>query len=152
LVIWLKYCVLSIKAVFGMKKLTLMKKFMRQFVGKGFHLVIKEKEGSFRVHTIEIMQKTDERCPVEDLAVGDYFLRLVATDPRGCEASIVCDWSDDLLKNLLASYKDARDAKFSQITMFRDPLSGDPNRWMLTWGDDLKGQRKTRKDPIRYIS
>ena len=132
-----------------MKKLTLMKKFMKQFVGKGFRLVIKETEGTFKVHTIEIMQKTDESCPVEDLPIGDYFLRLMATNQQGNEASIVCDWSDDLLKNLLSSYKDAKDAKFSKITMFKDPVSNDPNKWMLTWGDE---HHSKKKDPIRYIS
>ncbi len=133
-----------------MKKLTLMKKFMKDFVGKGVHLVIKEKEGTLKVHTIEIMQKTDNSCPVEDLAIGDYFLHLVAATPQGVEASIVCDWSDDLIKNLLANYKEAKDAEFSQVTMFRDPLSGDPNKWLLTWGNEHNEKKK--KDPIRYIS
>ncbi|TFH25478.1 hypothetical protein E4G67_00960 [Candidatus Bathyarchaeota archaeon] len=132
-----------------MKKLALMKKFMKNFVGKGFHLVIKEKEGSFKVHTIEIMQKTDDSCPVEDLPVGDYFLRLVATNPQGNEASIVSDWSDDLLKNLLSNHKEAKDAQYSQVTMFRDPLSKDPNRWLLTWGSE---NTVRKKDPVRYIS
>lgn len=132
-----------------MKKLTLMKKFMKQYVGKGLHLVIKEKEGSLKVHTIEIMQKTDDSCPVMNLPIGDYFFHLVATNQQGNEASIVCDWSDDLLKNLLSSYKDAKDAQFSKVTMFRDPLSGDPNKWLLTWGDE---PAKPKKDPIRYIS
>ena len=132
-----------------MKKLTLMKKFMKDFVGKGLHLIIKEKEGSFKVHTIEIMQKTDDSCPVEDLSIGDYFLRLVATNPEGAEASIVCDWSDDLLKSLLSDYKDVNDAQYSQVTMLRDPLSKDPNKWMLLWGNEPDGQKK---DPVRYIS
>jgi hypothetical protein len=132
-----------------MKKLTLMKKFMKQYIGKGIHLVIKEKEGNFKVHTIEIMQKTDDTCPVDNLPIGDYFLHLVAITPQGNEASIVCDWSDDLLKNLLANYKDAKDAQFQRITMFKDPLSGDPNQWLLTWGDE---PIKRKKDPIQYIS
>jgi hypothetical protein len=135
-----------------MKKLTLMKKFMKQFVGNGFHLVIKEKQGSFKVHTIEIMQKTDDSCPVAAVPIGDYFFHLVATTPQGDEASIACDWSDDLIKNLLTSYKDAKDAHFSRIIMFRDPLSNDPNKWMLTWGDEVKPPKKAKKDPIRYIS
>ncbi|MGD6850637.1 MAG: hypothetical protein ACQCN6_01090 [Candidatus Bathyarchaeia archaeon] len=134
-----------------MKKLTLMKRFMKQFVGRGFHLVIEEKEGRFKVHTIEIMQKTDESCPVEALAVGEYFLRLGATNGTGEEASIVCDWSDDLFKNLLSTYKDAKDANFSEVTMFHNPLSGDPNQWLLTWGDPPTKPQKTKKDPIRYI-
>ncbi len=132
-----------------MKKLALMKKFMRSFVGKGFRLVIKEHEGVFRVHTIEIMQKTDDRCPVKDIPVGDYFLHLVATNPQGSEASIVCNWTDDLLESLLASYKDAKDADFSEITMYRNPLSNDSNQWLLTWGNKPE---KPKKDPIRYIS
>jgi hypothetical protein len=136
-----------------MKKLTLMKKFMKSFVGKGFHLVIKETEGSFKVHTIEIMQKTDDTCPVEDLPVGDYFLRLVAINPQGNEASIVCDWSDDLLKNLLANYKEAKDAECSEVMMLRDPISNDPNRWILSWGNaNNKVAAQRKKDPIRYIS
>ncbi len=134
-----------------MKKLTLMKRFMKQFVGQGLHLVIKEREGTFFVHTVEIMQKIDDTCPVVDLAVGDYFLRLGAVNPVGNEASIVCDWTEDLLKNLLANYKEAKDADCRQITMFHDPVSGNANRWLLTWGNvGERGQRK--KDPIRYIS
>ncbi len=139
-----------------MRKLTLMKKFMQNFVGKGVHLVIKEKEGNFKVHTIEIMQKTDESCPVKELSVGDYFLRLVAVNRQGSEASIVCDWSDDLLKSLMANYKEVKDAECSEITMFRDP-AGDENKWLLSWGNQNQagGQavRQTpKKDPIRYIS
>ncbi len=132
-----------------MKKLTLMKKFMNDFVGKGLHLTIQEKEGSFNVHTIEIMQKTDDDCPVEDLPIGDYFLHLVARNPQGSEASIVCDWSDDLLKSLLSNYKEIKDAQYSQVTMFRDPLSKKSNKWLLTWANE---KRKPKKDPIQYIS
>ncbi len=141
-----------------MKKLTLMKKFMKNFVGKGLHLVIKETDGSFKVHTIEIMQKTDDTCPVEDLPVGDYFLRLVATNPQGNEASIVCDWSDDLLKSLLSNYKEAKDAECSEVMMFRDPLSKDHNRWLLAWGNAQTAGKShlqsapKKKDPVRYIS
>ena len=132
-----------------MKKLTLMKRFMKIFVGKNFHLIIKDKDGTFKVHTIEIMQKTDESCPVRDISIGDYFLHLLATNPQGDEASIVCNWTDELLRNLLTSYKDAKDANSSQITMLRDPLSDDLNRWLLAWGDSKDGQTN---DPIRYIS
>ena len=139
-----------------MRKLTLMKKFMQNFVGKGVHLVIKEKEGNFKVHTIEIMQKTDDTCPVKDLSVGDYFLRLVAVNRQGSEASIVCDWSDDLLKSLMANYKEVKDAECSEITMFRDP-AGDENKWLLSWGNQNQAggqavRQAPKKDPIRYIS
>ena len=132
-----------------MKKLTLMKRFMKNFVGKDFHLIIKEKDGTFKVHTIKIMQKTDDSCPVKDISTGDYFLHLLATDPQGNEASIVCDWTDELLKNLLTGHKEAKDANFSQITMFRDPQSDDLNKWLLTWGDSKDGQTN---NPIPYIS
>jgi hypothetical protein len=136
-----------------MKKLTLMKRFMRNFVGKRFHLVIKEREGTFKVHTIEIMQKTDETCPVKEIPVGDYFIHLVARDKKGADASIVCNWTDELLKSLMANYKEARNADYSQITMFRDPISEDPNRWLLSWGDDPNDRAAApRSDPIRYIS
>jgi len=134
-----------------MKKLTLMKCFMKNFVGKNFHLVIKDKDGTFKVHTIEIMQKTDETCPVKEITVGDYFLHLLATSPQGNEASIVCNWTDELLKNLMTNYKDAKDADSSQITMFKDPSSEDANKWLLTWGDEPKEPGQTYT-PIRYIS
>jgi hypothetical protein len=132
-----------------MKKLALMKRFMKNYVGKGFHLIIKEKDGAFKVHTIEIMQKTDNSCPVTEIAVGDYFLHLLAMNPKGNEASIVCNWSDDLLKSLMANFKEAKDAQCSHITMFRDPLSNNENKWLLAWGNDNGGQKN---DPIPYIS
>ncbi len=133
-----------------MKRLKLMKQFMENFVGHNLHLVIKENDGAFKVHTIEIMQKTDNTCPVKEIPVGDYFLHLRATNSRGNEASIVCNWTDDLLKNLLSNYKDAKDAESSQITMFRDPLSNDSNRWLLMWGND--DQEEQKNDPIGYVS
>ncbi|MCL4429340.1 MAG: hypothetical protein M1167_01180 [Chloroflexi bacterium] len=132
-----------------MKKINLMKQFMKHFVGKGFHLIIKEKDETLKVHTIEIMQKTDSTCPVKEIPIGDYFLHLVATNPKGNEASIICNWTDELLKDLMASYKDAKDAEFSQITMIKDPLSNESNKWLLTWGDNEEVQKT---DPIRYIS
>jgi hypothetical protein len=126
-----------------------MKQFMKNYVGKDFHLIIKEKDGTFKVHTIEIMQKTDDTCPVKEIPVGDYFLHLVATNSQGQDASIVCNWTDELLRNLMKNYKDAKDANSSQITMYRDPLSSDPNQWLLTWGAVKEGRKG---DPIRYIS
>jgi hypothetical protein len=134
------------------KKITLMKKFMQNFVGKGLHLVIREDDGAFRVHTIEIMQKTDQTCPVKDIPVGDYFFHLKAVNQAGNEASIACDWSEDLLQNLMDSYREAKDAEASQIIMFRDPLSAEPNKWLLSWGSDKIVKGKPKKEPIRYIS
>jgi len=114
-----------------MGKLELMKKFSSTFVGNGFHLIIKEDGNSFLVHTIEIMQKTDETCPVKAIPVGDYFFRLVAENQHGKEASIVCDWSQELLENLLNNYMIAKEAGHTCLEMFRNPLTNDPNSWML---------------------
>ena len=66
-----------------MKKLTLMKRFMKNFVGKNFRLIIKDKDGTFKVHTIEIMQKTDDTCPAKDIPVGDYFFTFARQTHRG---------------------------------------------------------------------
>jgi hypothetical protein len=135
-----------------MKKLTLMKQFMKNFVGKNFHLIIKDIDGNFKVHTIEIMQKTDDSCPVKDIMIGDYFLHLRATNPQGKEASIVCNWTDELLKNLMNNYKDAKDANYSQITMFRNPQPEDANQWLLSWGDDTGDNDGPASSSIPYIS
>ncbi len=125
-----------------------MKEFMQNYVGKGIRLVIKEKNDTFKVHTIEIMQKTDNTCPVKDIPVGDYFIHLVATNKRGKEASIVCNWTEALLKDLMANYKDAKDADSSQITMIKDMLSDDSNKWLLTWSPKVE---EPKEDPIGYI-
>jgi hypothetical protein len=116
-----------------MSKLELMKKFSSTFVGNGFHLVIRENGDSFLVHTIEIMEKTDETCPVKGIPVGDYFFHLVAENQHGNEASIVCDWSQELLQSLLENYRSARESGCTHIEMFRNPLTNDPNDWMLKW-------------------
>ena len=119
---------------------------MKNFVGKSFHLLVKEGDGTFQVHTIEIMQKTDDTCPVKEIPVGDYFIHLVATNQEGNDASIVCNWTEELLQNLMDSYKDAKDADSSHITMCRDPISNDANKWLLIWGNN-QGQQKTNKIP-----
>jgi len=125
---------------------------MKNYVGKGVKLVIKENDDTFKVHTIEIMQKTDETCPVKDIDVGEYFLHLVAMNPQGQEASIVCNWTDDLLQSLMTSYKDAKDAEAPEITMFKDPLSASSNNWMVSWAGKGAEKKEQKKDPIRYIS
>ena len=142
-------CVYAGLELEGLKKLVLMKRFMNNLVGKGINLVIVEKDGAFRVHTIEIMQKTDDTCPAKGIPVGDYFLHLVATSPAGHDASIVCDWTDDLLKNLMQNYKDAKDANSNQIKMYHDPQSSDQNRWLLAWGNE---KEEPKPDPVRYVS
>lgn len=134
-----------------MNKLELMQQFMNTFVGKNFHLLIKERQSTVQVHTIEIMQKTDNMCPIKEIQIGDYFLHLIATDPQGNEASMACNWTEELLQNLLETYKEAKDADFSYITMCRDHLSNDHNKWFLVWGKNGEEQAKT-SPPIAYAS
>jgi len=135
-----------------MNKLELMQQFMNTFVGKNFRLLIKEREGTFRVHTIEIMQKTDDTCPIKEIPIGDYFLHLVATDQKGNDASIVCNWTEELLQNMLDNYKEAKDADFSHITMYREPFSSDPNKWLLVWGNNGDEEQQRKATPLTYIS
>ena len=134
-----------------MSKLELMKKFMNTYVGNGLRLVIREQGNSFWVHTIKIFQKEDERCPVRDTAVGGYFLNLIATDQHDKEASIICNWSQDLLANLLKSYNVAKEAGLRQVVMLRDPKASDPNRWMLACGGRLQPEKMQTKR-IAYIT
>jgi len=122
---------------------------MYTFVGNGFHLIIRERENGFLVHTIEIMQKVDESCPVKEILVGDYFLHLIAKNQREEEASIVCNWSQKLLENLLENYKTAKEAGRKCIKMFRNPVTNDPNDWILSWGG-IEEQAETRQ--VTYIS
>ena len=131
-----------------MDKLELMKKFSSTFVGNGSHLIVRECGSSFLVHTIEIMEKTDESCPVKGIPVGDYFFRLVAENQYGKEASIVCDWSQELLQNLLDNYESAKESGHTYIEMFRNPMTNDPNSWMLKWRN-IKEQPKPTQ--ITYI-
>ena len=132
-----------------MSELELMEKFMYTFVGNGFHLIIREEENSLLVRTIEIMQKVDESCPVKEILMGDYFLHLIAKNQHGEEASIVCNWSQKLLENLLENYKTAKEAGRTCIKMFRNPVTNDPNDWILSWGG-LEEQAETRQ--VTYIS
>ncbi|MEM2995310.1 MAG: hypothetical protein QXI91_04765 [Candidatus Bathyarchaeia archaeon] len=127
-----------------MNKLELMEKFMNTFVGNGFNLIIKEQNNSFLIHTIKIMQKTDETCPVKEIPVGDYFLHLLATDQHGKETSLICNWSPGLLQNLLESSKAAKEAGCSRIIMFKNPLAGNQNSWMVAWGKHEEKQKTTQ--------
>lgn len=137
----------------NMTKLELMKKFMNTFVGNGFHLTIREKGNRFLVHTIEIIQKVDETCPVKDIPVGDYFLHLIVTDQHGVEAAMVCNWSRELLQNLLENHKLAKEAGQTQIAMFRNPMVNIPNSWMLAWGSREQPQPQTMQPAqVAYIS
>ncbi|MGQ9461037.1 MAG: hypothetical protein ACUVRA_07395 [Candidatus Bathyarchaeaceae archaeon] len=136
-----------------MGKIDLMTKFMNAFVGNGFHLLIKDYENSFSVHTIEIIQKIDDSCPVKDIPIGDYFLRLLVTDENNREASILCNWSEKLLQNLLDQHLHAKEAGCNKIVMFR-ASPNDPNNWLLTWGDgtiDSQSETSQRPQPLGYI-
>jgi hypothetical protein len=135
-----------------MNKLELMQQFMNTFVGKNFHLLIKERQSTFQVHTIEIMQKTDNTCPIKEIPIGDHFLHLIATDPQGNEASMACNWTEELLQNLLDTYKEAKVADFSHITMCRGPLSNDHNKWLLVWGNNNGEEQAKTSPPIAYAS
>jgi len=104
---------------------------MNTFVGNGFHLKMRASENTLQVHTIEIMQKVDETCPIKDIPIGDHFLHLIATNQMGMEASIVCNWSQGLLENLLEHYKMAKEAGLNEISMFKNPLTNDMNNWMI---------------------
>ena len=125
-------------------KIALMKKFMTTYLGNGIHLTIKDGGNRFRVHTIQIMEKTDESCPVKQLDVGDYFLRLLVRDENSGEASILCNWSEQLLQNLLENYINAKEAGCTEVTM----IKGDPNpdEWLLLWGPEYQ------EKPTPYIT
>jgi len=129
-----------------MGKLELMEKFMKTFVGNGFHLIIRELGNSFLVQTIGIMQKVDETCPIKHLPLGDYFLHLIVLDQHREKASMVCNWSEELLQNLLENYELAKEAGMNEIAMVRNPLTNDMNSWMLMWrnGEQLKTVQPTQ--------
>jgi hypothetical protein len=124
-------------------KKTLMKKFMNTYVGNGIHLTIKEGKNHFRVHTIQIIEKTDESCPIKQLQVGDYFLRLLVVDESNNEASILCNWSEQLLQNLLENYTNAKEAGSTEITMVKGGPS--PDNYFLSWGPEYQ------EKPTPYI-
>lgn len=132
-----------------MSKLELMEQFMSTFVGNGFHLIIREQGNSFLVHTIAVMQKVDDTCPVKEIPVGDYFLHIIATDQYGKEASMVCNWSQALLQNLLENFKAAKEAGHSHITMLKNLMTNDPNNWMLVWGSR---EEQPENAQIAYVS
>jgi len=126
-------------------KNSLMKKFMDAFVGNGVHLTIRDGGSRFTVHTIQIIEKTGESCPVKQVEVGDRFLRLLGTNENRSEAAIVCNWSEQLLQNLLENYTNAKEAGSSEILMVKgDP--DNPDNWLLLW------KPEHQKKDISYIS
>ena len=123
---------------------------MSTFVGNDLHLVIKERS-YLLVHTIQIIQKTDETCPLREIPIGDYFLRLLVRDENDREGSILCNWSEELIGNLLEHSVYAREAGYKVIMMQRLPHN--PNGWLLLWGDKLQETIRLQElSPLPYIS
>jgi hypothetical protein len=136
-----------------MGKIDLMKQFMNTFVGNGFHLIIKDDESRFLVHTIEIIQKIDDSCPVEEIPVGDYFLRLLVRDEKDREASILCNWSEQLLQDLLDQHTNAEEAGYKEIAMLK-ASPNNSNNWFLAWGsgpESKVSETLQRPLPLAYI-
>jgi hypothetical protein len=107
-------------------KLDLMKNFAATFVGEDFYLIIKtDDETRVLVHTIEIIQKTDETCQVKEIPIGDYFFRILAVDADNRQAYILCNWSEHLLQNLLTQRLRAKEAGFNKIVMSKETPTGD---------------------------
>jgi len=136
-----------------MSKIDLMKNFASTFVGDDFYLIIKSDDTSVLVHTIEIMQKTDESCQIKDIPIGDYFFSILAVDADNRQAYILCNWSEQLLQNLLTQRLRAKEAGFNKIVMARESPN-DSDNWVLMWGDRSVNHRKEklRKPPqLKYI-
>lgn len=119
-------------------KLELMKRFMKTFVGNGFYLIIQQGERYLIVNSIGIVQKTDESCPIKEVPVGDYFFRLLARDEDDLEISLLCNWSEQLIQNLLDNYALARSAEFRVILLYKGSSPSNSNSWFIVWGDQLE--------------
>ena len=135
-----------------MNKLDLMKNFASTFVGDDFYLIIKSGETGVLVHTIEIIQKTDDTCQIKDIPVGDYFFRILAVDVYSRQAYILCNWSEQLLQNLLAQHSQAKEAGFNKIIMSKETPSAES--WVLMWGDRVVNSHIDKLDKplqLRYI-
>ena len=136
-----------------MNKIDLMKNFASTFVGDDFYLIIKSDDTSVLVHTIEIIQKTDDSCQINDIPIGDYFFRILAVDADNRQAYILCNWKEHLLQNLLTQRLQAKEAGFNKIIMARES-PGNSDNWVLMWGDRSVNSRKekSRKPPqLNYI-
>lgn len=119
-------------------KFELMKRFMKTFVGNGFYLIIREGERHLIVNSIGIVQKTDESCPVKEVPVGGFFFRLLARDENDLEVSFLCNWSEQLIKNLLENFALAKRAGFREIMLCKGQLPGDSKSWFIVWGGELE--------------
>ncbi|MCW4014945.1 MAG: hypothetical protein NWF06_01105 [Candidatus Bathyarchaeota archaeon] len=135
-----------------MNNLSLMKDFASTFVGDDFYLIIKSDNIGVIVHTIEIIQKTDNTCQLKDIPIGEYFFRILAVDVNNKQAYILCTWSEQLLQNLLTQRLRAKEAGYNKITMIKDTRENS-NDWILTWGDVAINSRtdKAPKTQLTYI-
>jgi hypothetical protein len=136
----------------AVSKIDLMKNFASTFVGDDFYLIIKTDNTSVLVHTIEIIQKTDDTCQIKDIPIGDYFFRILAIDADNRQAYILCNWSEQLLQNLLTQRIQAKEAGFNKIIMAKEAPHSDS--WVLMWGDASVNSHKEKlqKPPqLRYI-
>ncbi len=135
-----------------MSKLDLMKNFASTFVGGDFYLIIRSGETGVLVHTIEIIQKTDDSCQIKDIPIGDYFFRILAVDVNNRQAYILCNWNEQLLQNLLTQRIQAKAAGFNKIIMARETPAADS--WVLMWGDTAANSYKEKLQKplqLRYI-
>ena len=136
-----------------MTKLDLMKDFASTFVGEDFYLIIRSNDTSVLVHTIEIIQKTDDTCQLKDIPIGDYFFRILAVDANNNQAYILCNWSEQLLQNLLTQHIRAKEAGFNKIVMAKEPASA-ADSWVLMWGDAIMSNEELKQKSTKpyYIS
>jgi hypothetical protein len=135
-----------------MSKIDLMKNFASTFVGDDFYLIIKTDNTSVLVHTIEIIQKTDNTCQIKDIPIGDYFFRILAVDEDNRQAYFLCNWSEQLLQSLLTQRLHAKEAGFNKIIMVRETSNADS--WVLMWGDaSVNSHKEKLQKPLqlRYI-
>ena len=135
-----------------MDKLDLMKDFASTFVGDDFYLIIKSGDTGVIVHTIEIIQKTDDTCQIKDIPIGDYFFRILAVDVYNRQAYILCNWSEQLLQNLLSQHTQAKEAGFNKIIMSKETPAADS--WALMWGDTVVNSHIDKLDKplqLKYI-
>jgi hypothetical protein len=128
-----------------------MKDFASTFVGDNFYLIIKSGNTGVLVHTIEIIQKTDDTCQVKDIPIGDYFFRILAVDVDNRQAYILCNWSEQLLQNLLLQHNQAKAAGFNRIIMAKETPTADS--WVLMWGDTAVNSHTEKEKPLqlKYI-
>lgn len=131
-----------------MSKIDLMKNFASTFVGDDFYLIIKTDNTRVLVHTIEIIQKTDDTCQIKDIPIGDYFFRILAIDADNRQLHILCNWSEQLLQSLLTQRLQAKEAGFNKIIMAKEKPNADS--WVLMWGDaSVNSHKEKLQQPLQ---